>query len=150
MAAALSLTAFIKTLGAAGGGNMVDIAITRPDGTSQPLKVELALTPEQQSQGLMYRTSLKSGQGMLFIYDKPTNRAFWMKNTLIPLDMLFFDKRGQLVFIYPRARPRSLAPIGPDRSDICMVLELGGGEAKRLNLNLGDKLFTKHASDCLQ
>lgn len=147
MATALSLITFMNL---AGARDTATIAVARSSGEIAPFDVELAITPHAQSEGLMHRTHLPSGQGMLFVYDQPTRRTFWMKNTLIPLDMLFFDKQGKLVFIYANAKPRSLAPIGPDRRDICMVLEIAGGEAEKHGLALGDKIMLDFSSICLQ
>jgi len=120
-----------------------DIVIQRADGTRVTISVEIAADAKSWEQGLMFRKNLPRGQGMLFVYPSPSARMFWMKNTLIPLDMLFFDAGGNLMFVYPEARPGSLAPVGPERADVCTVLEIGGGEAMRQNMNVGDKLIFK-------
>lgn len=103
-------------------------------------KAELALTSEQQSQGLMYRRELAADAGMLFDYgaDRP-GIAMWMKNTFIPLDMLFIKANGEILNIAERTVPQSLATIaaaGPARA----VLELNGGTASRLKIRPGDKV----------
>jgi uncharacterized membrane protein (UPF0127 family) len=102
-------------------------------------KVELAKTPEQMTQGLMFRTSLAPDAGMLFDYRQPTAATMWMRNTLIPLDMLFVDARGRIVNIHERAVPQSddvIAAAEPVRA----VIELNGGTAERLGIEPGDRV----------
>ena len=102
--------------------------------------VELATTPVQMEQGLMFRQSLAADAGMLFDYRAPAMAAMWMKNTLIPLDMLFVDERGQIINIHERAVPGSLDPIAaaaPARA----VIELNGGTAARLGIRPGDRVL---------
>lgn len=114
----------------------------RPDGTRQPVAVELADTPDERAQGLMFRRALAPGHGMLFIYESPQPVAFWMKNTLIPLDMLFIDPNGRVAHVHEGAVPHDETPIpGADADDPAparlMVLELAAGEADRLDLHEG-------------
>jgi hypothetical protein len=100
-------------------------------------KVELAKTPAQMMQGLMFRTSLAPDAGMLFEYQQPIAATMWMRNTLIPLDMLFVDRRGRIVNIHERAVPQSddvIAAAEPVRA----VIELNGGTASRLGIEPGD------------
>lgn len=102
-------------------------------------KVELAETPQQMTQGLMFRTSLAPDAGMLFDYRQPTAATMWMRNTLIPLDMLFVDARGRIVNIHERAVPQSddvIAAAEPVRA----VIELNGGTAERLGIEPGDRV----------
>ena len=102
--------------------------------------VEVATTPGQMEQGLMFRQSLAADAGMLFDYRAPAMAAMWMKNTLIPLDMLFVDERGQIINIHERAVPGSLDPIAaaaPARA----VIELNGGTAARLGIKPGDRVI---------
>jgi uncharacterized membrane protein (UPF0127 family) len=102
--------------------------------------VELATTPDQMEQGLMFRQSLAADAGMLFDYRAPAMAAMWMKNTLIPLDMLFVDERGRIINIHERAVPGSLDPIAaaaPARA----VIELNGGTAARLGIRPGDQVL---------
>lgn len=104
--------------------------------------VELADTDESRARGLMFRRDLPAGQGMLFIYPEPQPVSFWMRNTLIPLDMVFADAQGVIRHIHANARPLDETPIpgaavgDPDR-DRLMVLEIAGGEAARLGLEPG-------------
>ncbi len=102
--------------------------------------VELATTPGQMEQGLMFRQRLAADAGMLFDYRAPAMAAMWMKNTLIPIDMLFVDERGRIINIHERAVPGSLDPIAaaaPARA----VIELNGGTAARLGIRPGDRVL---------
>ena len=102
--------------------------------------VELATTPGQMEQGLMFRRSLPPDAGMLFDYRAPSMASMWMKNTLIPLDMLFVDQQGRVINIHERAVPGSLDPIAamaPARA----VIELNGGTAAHLGIKPGDRVI---------
>ena len=102
--------------------------------------VELATTPAQMEQGLMFRRSLAPDAGMLFDYAAPSMAMMWMKNTLIPLDMLFVDTQGRIINIHERAVPGTLATIStaaPARA----VIELNGGTAARLGIRPGDRVM---------
>jgi hypothetical protein len=104
--------------------------------------VELALTAAQQEQGLMFRAKLAPDAGMLFDFGDTAPRGFWMKNTLIPLDMLFIGADGRIVDIHERAVPLSEAVIlsaVPARA----VLELNGGTVTRLGIKVGDLVSYK-------
>ena len=104
--------------------------------------VEFAHTPEQLSFGLMFRRALPRDAGMLFNYARPQKVAMWMKNTLIPLDMLFIDTSGRIVHIRQRAVPGSLEAIS-SKVLVRGVLELNGGTVSRLGITLGDKVRHK-------
>jgi uncharacterized membrane protein (UPF0127 family) len=101
--------------------------------------VELAVTPEQMEQGLMYRRALAPDAGMLFDFKEPTVATMWMKNTLIPLDMLFVDEHGRIVNIRERAVPESLAVIS-STAPVRVVIELNGGTVARLGIKPGDEV----------
>jgi uncharacterized protein len=105
-------------------------------------QAEVAQTEEERRRGLMYRRRLPADQGMLFI--QPPGRAeFWMKNTLIPLDLLYFDADGTLVQIVPRAAPckQRDCPTYPSQSAaVRYIFEINGGEAARRQIRLGDQL----------
>ena len=102
-----------------------------------PFDIELALTPPQMEQGLMFRRSLAADAGMLFDYGDPQPIAMWMKNTLIPLDMIFIGKDGKVVDFRERAVPMSLDTIEP-RVPARAVLEVNAGTVSRLGLKVGD------------
>ena len=101
--------------------------------------VELALTPKDREVGLMNRSEMPADQGMLFRFDETRNVAMWMKNTLIPLDMLFIDDAGKVVTIKTNAQPLSLDVI-PSGQPVRYVLELNGGAAARYGVAIGDRL----------
>ena len=113
-------------------------------GDGQPVlfRVEIVDTPDTRAQGLMFRDTLPEGTGMLFVYDQPQPLAFWMRNTRIPLDLLFIDAEGVIRHIHPQAVPFDETPIpgarpsDPDPARL-LVLEIGGGEAERLGLRPG-------------
>jgi uncharacterized membrane protein (UPF0127 family) len=102
--------------------------------------VELAETPAQMQQGLMFRPSLAPDAGMLFDFKEPTVATMWMRNTLIPLDMLFIDANGTIVNIRARAVPESDAIISA-AAPVRAVLELNGGTAERLGIAPGDRVL---------
>ncbi|HYN79191.1 MAG TPA: DUF192 domain-containing protein [Lamprocystis sp. (in: g-proteobacteria)] len=105
-------------------------------------KAEVAQTDEELHRGLMFRRQLPADQGMLFI--QPAGPAeFWMKNTLIPLDLLYFDANGTLIEIVARAEPckQRNCPTYPSQSaSVRYILEINGGEAARRALKIGDPL----------
>jgi len=101
--------------------------------------VEVATTPEQHEQGLMFRRSMAADAGMLFDFGTPAPQTFWMKNTLIPLDMLFVGADGRIVNIHERAVPLSTDMI-PSAGPVRAVVELNGGTAARLGIRPGDRV----------
>jgi uncharacterized membrane protein (UPF0127 family) len=102
-------------------------------------QVEVADTVEGRATGLMDRKQMGRFSGMLFVYDAPQSVAFWMKNTLIPLDMLFFDQTGKLTRVHKNALPLDETPI-PGGNDILYVLEINGGLAGQLGIEAGAEL----------
>ncbi|OFW83711.1 MAG: hypothetical protein A2018_04680 [Alphaproteobacteria bacterium GWF2_58_20] len=100
------------------------------------LSVDLATTPTQQERGLMFRNSLPEGSGMLFLFSPPRKVGMWMKNTLIPLDMVFIDTNKSIAAIAENTIPESLRIIS-SRKDSMAVLELPAGDARRLGLVTG-------------
>ena len=116
-----------------------DAVDIRDADTAVRFQVEVMDTPESRAQGLMHRENLDRFSGMLFIYETPQPVAFWMHNTLIPLDMLFFDSSGTLRKIHENARPLDRTPI-PGGDDIQYVLEINGGAAGRLGIEVGAEI----------
>ncbi|WP_295413692.1 DUF192 domain-containing protein [uncultured Thiodictyon sp.] len=104
--------------------------------------VELARTLDERRRGLMFRQHLSAGQGMLFVQE-PDRAEFWMKNTLIPLDLLYFDDAGVLLEIVAGVPPcrQPACPTYPSQSTaIRYILELNAGEAARRAIRVGDPL----------
>ncbi len=99
--------------------------------------VEMALTPAEQQQGLMFRDTLAPDAGMLFVFPETQTAVFWMKNTRIPLDMLFIAANGKIADIHERAIPMSEANI-VSKVPVKAVLELNGGTVDRLKIKVGD------------
>ena len=130
---ALSLPALAEDL------SVSALKITGPDGKEHDFKVEVASSAPTRATGLMNRKSLAAGKGMIFIFPQPKDVMMWMKDTLIPLDMLFIDAQGKVFNIAENAKPMDETII-PSRGLAAYVLELAGGEAKRLHLAPGDKV----------
>jgi Uncharacterized conserved protein len=102
--------------------------------------IELAETPMQQMQGLMFREKMAPDAGMLFIYDRPQPASFWMKNTLIPLDMIFIGADGRIVNIHQNAVPQSLDAVN-SAGPVKAILEINGGMSARLGIRAGDRVL---------
>lgn len=99
--------------------------------------IEIADDPQERARGLMFVEEMPTFDGMLFVYDRPQDVSFWMKNTLIPLDMLFAGPRGEILRIQENAIPGDLTPI-PGGPGVQMVLEINGGLSSRLGIAEGD------------
>ena len=131
--------------GPAFGAGPQDLTIDTAKGPEH-FAVELATTPAQRELGLMYRQALPADAGMLFIYPDEESVAFWMKNTLIPLDMLFIGADGHIRRIAERAVPLSETPI-PSVDPVMAVLEVNGGTVERLGIKQGDLVHNKAFSN---
>jgi len=110
------------------------VSLDRGDGTIITFDVEWAVTPRQHAYGLMHVTALQRTAGMVFVFGGDRQRSFWMKNTLIPLDILFFDGEGRFVSAAENAEPLSLEPRlsdGPAR----YVLEINGGLLREMGIS---------------
>lgn len=109
------------------------------DGTAHRFTVEVARTPAEQSRGLMFRQSLGPDEGMLFPFEPPRPAGFWMKNTLIPLDMVFIRSDGSIARIAANTVPHSLESV-ESGEPVAAVLELRGGRAAELGIEEGDRV----------
>lgn len=101
--------------------------------------IEVADDDAERAQGLMHREHLPSAAGMLFVYDRPQVLSFWMRNTLIPLDLIFIDQTGAVQNIHHSAQPLDETPI-LGGSDLTHVLEINGGLAKAMGITVGTVL----------
>jgi len=110
----------------------------------QRFQVELAADDQSRAMGLMFREQLPVDQGMLFLFRREAPRAFWMQNTLIPLDIIYLDSNLRVVSIVANARPCRRSPCRSYRSrgPAKFVLELNGGKAEELGLMPGDQIRT--------
>lgn len=116
-----------------------ELKIESQDGQTHNFKIELALTPRQQAKGMMGRTLMPEDTGMLFVFKNVATRSFWMKNTLIPLDMLFIARDGTINQVHDSAIPHNLTPV-VSKQPAYAVLELKGGISKQLAIKSGDKI----------
>jgi uncharacterized protein len=134
----------ISMLGASGTAGHLSAAelqpleITAKNGV-HVFAVEMAVTPEQQAKGLMFRRELPEGQGMLFDFGHEQPTSFWMKNTYIPLDMIFIRGDGRIAKIAENTVPLSEALV-PSGGPVRAVLEVIGGTAKKLGIAPGDRV----------
>jgi uncharacterized protein len=102
-------------------------------------QVELAVSPEQRSRGLMFRESLDEDRGMLFDFGRPQVASMWMRNTYVPLDMLFIDADGRITQIAANTQPLSDTVVA-SREPVRAVLELRGGVSAKLGIEPGDRV----------
>ena len=114
------------------------VIVTR-DGAPHVFNVEMALTPDQQTVGLMFRHTVPPDGGMLFDWGSPRDSQMWMRNTIAPLDMVFINADGTIRSIAENTVPQSLAVID-SRGPVRATLELAAGTAARLNIRVGDKV----------
>lgn len=137
--AALLMIAGVAGQGHAGASCSPDQVQLRGDWGQARFSIELADDAAERAEGLMHRESMPQSAGMLFVYPEARDVGFWMKNTLIPLDMIFLDSTGTVARVHSNAIPGDLTPI-MGGGDIKAVLEINGGLAKRLGIAPGTLL----------
>lgn len=137
----LFLLVFLVVFGRAGWADECrpDVVELRGPWGQARFTVELAVTAQEKQQGLMFREHLPASQGMLFVYDRPGAPSFWMKNTLIPLDMLFITPAGEVQHVHAMAQPGDLTGINGG-SGVQYVLEITGGLAARMGITPGSQM----------
>jgi uncharacterized protein len=136
-AALCALAAIIAAILAGCEGRGPSVVLEPREGSPVTVSVEVADTPETVTHGLMYRSHLGADRGMLFLFERDAEHTFWMKNTTIPLDMIFLSRDGRVVGVHSNAEPLSLKPISigvPSRA----VLEVNGGFAAANGITAGD------------
>jgi len=117
-----------------------DTVQLRGDWGTMRFTVEVARSAEEQRVGLMNRPSMPISSGMLFVYETPRRLSFWMRNTLIPLDMLFIDAKGVVQHIHHNAIPHDETPISGGGDTQLAVLEINGGLSRRLGVTVGSEI----------
>jgi uncharacterized membrane protein (UPF0127 family) len=120
----------------------IPLTITAATGQAHKFNVEVARTEAEQDRGLMFRTSLPADGGMIFPFAKPRIGSFWMKNTLVPLDMFFIRADGSIDRIAENTIPESLEPV-VSGGEVSAVLELAGGTAAKLGIDETAKITWK-------
>jgi len=145
-AAVVALTLVASALGDARAAELQTLEIASKTGV-HAFRVEMAITAEEKERGLMFRRELPEGQGMLFDFQFDQPVAFWMKNTYIPLDMIFIRGDGRILRIAENTEPLSERNI-PSGGPVRAVLEVIGGTAKKLGIAPGDRvggsIFSAH------
>jgi uncharacterized membrane protein (UPF0127 family) len=116
------------------------LTIVSRNGQRHEFDVEMALTPDQQTVGLMFRQEVKANEGMIFDWGAPRESSMWMRNTLVPLDMVFIAADGRVHRIAERTVPLSLTPVD-SRGPVRATLELQGGITERLDIRVGDRVL---------
>jgi uncharacterized protein len=136
----------VAALGLAMAFPMAAAAKCQPDqlelrwpGGQARFHVEIADDADERARGLMFRESMARSAGMLFVYEHPQHAAFWMKNTLIPLDMIFADAQGRVTSVHSNAIPQDLTAIDGG-AGVKYVLEINGGLAQRLGISAGAEM----------
>ena len=109
--------------------------------------VELAVTPEEREKGLMFRQNLDSDKGMLFIFKKEGRYGFWMKNTSIPLDIIWINDNKEVVFINENTQPcrENYCPVIEPTKDAKYVLEINGGLSEKIGLTIESKVYIEYS-----
>lgn len=117
-----------------------DVVVIKTTSGLIEFDMEMALDTDQRRQGLMFRKELSAKSGMLFDYGYPYTASMWMKNTLIPLDMLFVRYDGVIAYVHKRAIPGDLTAISANEP-VRAVIEIAGGQAKAQGIKAGDKVL---------
>lgn len=136
---AAGVTVALVWAGVAHAACAPDAVELRWPGGQARFSVEVADTAALREKGLMFREHMASSAGMIFVYPAPEHTYFWMKNTLIPLDMVFADEAGRVTVVHPQAVPGDLTPIDGGEG-VRYVLEINGGLAGRMGIAPGAEM----------
>lgn len=115
------------------------LSILTDQGKEHLFNIEIAMTPQEQAKGLMHRTQMDEDSGMLFYFSGEAERGFWMKNTLIPLDLIFIKADGKIHHIHENAIPHDLTSIRSN-GPVAAVLEINGGLSQKLGIAVGNQV----------
>lgn len=137
--ALLALLAIVPATAGAEPACRADTVWLRGEWGDARFSVTVADEPDTRAQGLMFVEDMGYLEGMLFVYERPQSVSFWMKNTLIPLDMIFADRHGVVRRVHAEAVPGDTTPI-PGGDDILVVLEINGGLAEQFGIAPGTEL----------
>ena len=133
------LLGLVTAFGLGASAALAEPLVIHSGGSAYKFEVEVVTTPETRAQGLMFRKAMPANAGMLFIYPGAQPVSFWMKNTLIPLDMLFLKADGSIAHIAHNAVPMDETPIDSGAA-VNAVLEVNGGTANALGIKEGDRV----------
>jgi uncharacterized protein len=134
-----------KALGNSDAGLVVVELCIKSGKISRSFSTEIAATSREQATGLMFRKSLADNAGMIFPFPQPRQASFWMKNTLIPLDIIFIRSNGTIESIAENTVPYSEAPVASGE-EVTAVLELRGGLTQELGIKAGDTVSWNYVS----
>jgi uncharacterized protein len=145
--AALCLVGIVTLVSKCAGGEeyvsglpVEKVVVQKADGGSETFDAEIAAKPMDIHVGLMFRKEMDKDHGMLFEFEgEPRQESFWMKNTLIPLDIIFIAPDGRIVNIHRNAKPGDMTPL-PSLEPVTAVLEVNGGQADERGIKIGDKV----------
>lgn len=121
------------------GMEQMDILVRAANRAPHPIRVEVARTMEEQQRGMMFRESMGADNGMLFLYEEPQPVAYWMHNTVLPLDIIYVGPDRRVIRIAADAVPYSDEPI-PSGGPVSAVLELNAGRAAQLGIAVGTQI----------
>jgi len=144
--AALLLAGLLLPLAYGCGGQGPRAQVRTKSGHETTLSLDVVRTPAQRAMGLMFRRSLPSDRGMLFIFESDEVQAFTMKNTFIPLDMIFIDRSHKVVGLVQNARPLTAGPYGVEAA-ARYVLEVNASFCSRHGLSVGDTIDLQNISE---
>ena len=133
------VAALVLAAGQAAAGCADDTVTVQGGWGKVRFAISVADEPQERARGLMFVKEMPAMSGMLFIYDNPQHATFWMRNTLIPLDMIFVDARGEVLNVHRNAVPLDETIIDGGQG-VSAVLEINGGLAERLGIAVGDTL----------
>ncbi len=136
---ALGFFVIVPTCAAEDAARVTTIFMDRSGKELCRFRVQLAVTPEEQARGLMFRKELEPDSGMLFVNNTDAMRSFWMKNTYLPLDIIFIDSRHEVKHVHYGAKPLSEAAIS-SQYPVQYVLEVNAGKTKKCGIGPGSKM----------